>query len=822
MTLNAEASALDDTAAATVAAFGSPPLKPAAPLTRAQAEGLDDPAVLRQCQVGPTKVGGGVPIGLGLSGMHCAACALTIEAALKSVPGVSDIHVQGATQRARLTVDPALVRLSDLVSVIRRAGYQAWPDGAALAQNARQHEQRKLVWRLSVAAFCMMQVMMVSTAQYVAGPDDIPPDIWRLMNWASWVLSLPVMVFSCGPFFSGAWAALKQGRVAMDTPVAIGIVAMFIVSSGVTMGQTDWFGPDVYFDSLTMFVSFLLCGRWLEGRAREKVTQSLEALCGRLPEAVERSTAPADCPDDQLPSAGVASVPLSSLVPGDRVLVAAGQAFPADGQVIHGQTEVDESMLTGESRPVPRSLGHLVVAGSINLGAPVWCRVERLGPDTRYQQIVDLVHQALTERPGWLKTADRFAGPFLWAVIGLAALGALVWQWVDPSKAIWVAVSVLVVTCPCALSLAAPSALLAAAGAMARRGILARRLDAIETLASVDQVLFDKTGTLTESNLKPAQAWWGGRVQSMEAWRRDAAAMQCLTRAASLAQLSQHPVAQSLAASMSSEGGANGGWTDVTESSGMGLQATDEAGRIWRLGSASWVLGPWLSRAAGDQASGEARTLPWPDARVWFAPLDAPDQGIGIAMDEKMRAQTVPALTALRKAGLEIGVLSGDQEARVVAMMRQIDLSPPVWVAGAGVGPEGKLSVVRQAQEQGHVVAVVGDGINDAPVLAKAHVSFVLDQGAPLAQAQSDLIVLGGRLDGVPLAVSISRQALRIVRQNLVWSATYNFVCIPLALMGYLPPWLAGIGMALSSLGVMLNALRIGRSTASSVSLSTP
>ncbi len=811
MTLNAEASALDDPAAAPATAYGARPLTPAAPLTRAQAEGLDDPAVLRQCQVGPTQVGGGVPIGLGLSGMHCAACALTIEGALKSVPGVSDIHVQGATQRARLTVDPKVVRLSDLVSVIRRAGYQAWPDGAALAQNARQHEQRKLVWRLSVAAFCMMQVMMVSTAQYVAGPDEIPPDIWQLMNWASWVLSLPVMVFSCGPFFSGAWAALKQGRIAMDTPVAIGIVAMFVVSSGVTMGQTDWFGPDVYFDSLTMFVSFLLCGRWLEGRAREKVTQSLEALCGRLPEAVERSTAPADCPDDRLPSAGVASVPLSALAPGDRVLVAAGQAFPADGQVIHGQTEVDESMLTGESRPVPRSVGHLVVAGSINMGAPVWCRVERLGPDTRYQQIVDLVHQALTERPGWLKTADRFAGPFLWAVMGLAALGALAWQWVDPSKAIWVAVSVLVVTCPCALSLAAPSALLAAAGAMARRGILARRLDAIETLASVDRVLFDKTGTLTESALTPAQAWWGGAVRSLDAWRADAGAMAHLGRAASLAQQSQHPVAQSLAAAILSDGAStatsHANWTEVTESSGLGLQATDETGRVWRLGSASWAL---------DQA------LPWPEARVWFAPLDAPQQAMGIAMDEKVRAQTLPTLRALRKAGLEIGVLSGDQEARVVAMTRQIDLSPPVWVAGAGVGPEGKLSVVRQAQEQGHVVAVVGDGVNDAPVLAKAHVSFALDQGAPLAQAQSDLIVLGGRLDGVPLAVSISRQALRIVRQNLVWSATYNFVCIPLALMGYLPPWLAGIGMALSSLGVMLNALRIGRSTAESVSLSTP
>jgi Cu2+-exporting ATPase len=809
MSFNAPTAPLDDRRPAA--------LPPVAPLKPQQVAGLNDPAILRQCQVGPATASGDVPIGLGLSGMYCAACALTIESALMAVPGVSEVQVQGATQRARLHIDPQRVELADLVAVIRSVGYQAWPDGSALAQNVRQHAQRQLVWRLSVAAFCMMQVMMISTAQYVSGPDEIPPDIWRLLNWGSWVLSLPVMAFSCGPFFSGAWAALRQGRMAMDTPVAIGILAMFVVSTGVTMGQTAWFGEDVYFDSLTMFVSFLLFGRWLEARARERVTRSLEALCNRLPESVERSQAAPDVPDDALHEHGVRSVALSALQPGDRVRVAAGQAFPGDGLVVWGHTEVDESMLTGESRPVPKLPGQLLVAGSLNVGSPVWCRIERLGVDTRYQQIVDLVHQALTERPGWLRTADRFAGPFLYAVIALALLGAWVWQWIDPSRSVWVAVSVLVVTCPCAFSLAAPSALLAAAGALAQQGVLVRRLDAIEALASVSQVWFDKTGTLTESALTPQQIWFAGQVQSVSA-PRSAALQALLGRARSLAALSAHPVAQSLAAGCEDSPAEEGAvpamdWREVVESPGLGLQAQDPDGHTWRLGSASWVLGAEVG-AVGEPHPG----LTWPQGRVWVARwlagegvVTPPAEVLGVAMDEKMRDATVPALNDLRGLGLQIAVLSGDLKDRVVAFAQRLGGSPPVWVAGAAVGPEGKLQALQRAQSEKLVVAVVGDGINDAPVLAQAHVSFALDQGAPLAQAQADLIVLGGRLGGVPIAVSTARQALHIVRQNLAWAATYNFVCIPLALLGYLPPWLAGIGMALSSVGVMLNAQRINR-----------
>ncbi|MEK6667195.1 MAG: cation-translocating P-type ATPase [Pseudomonadota bacterium] len=774
------------------------PLPPLPELSPAQAAGLDDPDLLAQCVVDIPLGSSLRRIGLGLSGMYCAACAITIEDALLQVPGVREVQVQATSQRARILVDPAQVSLSAMVSAVQRVGYRAWPDAAARAGHERLRERRVLVWRLSVAAFCMMQVMMIAVPQYVAGPREIPEDIWNLMNWANWVLSLPVLLFSCGPFFTGAWRAARQGRIAMDTPVAIGIAATFIASTGVSFGAQDVFGHEAYFDSLTMFVTFLLAGRWLESRARERVTQSLEALCVRLPEAVERAVdAVADA---ELGTVAVASVPLSSLRHGDRVRVAVGQAFPADGLILLGQTEVDEALLTGESRAVPRAPGQTVVAGSLNLGAPVWMSVERLGPDTRYQQIVSLVHQAMTEKPGWMRSADRIAGPFLWGVLALAAGGFVIWQWIDPSRAVWVAVSVLVVTCPCALSLAAPSALLSAAGAMAKRGVLVRRLDALEALATVRQVYFDKTGTLTEGELSVVALVSGGASHRLQETLPEALAAQW-QQAVSLAAHSQHPLSRSVVQAARDAGQAvsPGQWLDVKELAGKGVEAQDAAGLTWRLGRSDWALGP-------DEGGLDAADAP----RVWLAAWRdgqcLPDTALGLRMDEVFRAEALPAVQQLRALGCSASLLSGDHVDRVHEAARHLGTD----VAGAQSSPEDKLAVIAAAQQLGARVAVVGDGINDAPVLAQADVSVALDQGAALAQSQADLIVLNGRLTGLPEAVLQSRRAMRIVRQNLAWAAVYNFGCIPLALMGLLPPWAAGLGMAASSLLVVLNSLRLG------------
>ena len=775
----------------------------AAVLTPAQQAGLDDPDLLQQCVVEIPMGSSLRRIGLGLSGMYCAACAITIEDALRKVPGVTEVQVQATSQRARILVNPAAVKLSELVAAVQDAGYRAWPDAAARAGHERLRERRVLMWRLSVAAFCMMQVMMITWPQYVAGQDEIPADLWNLMNWACWVLSLPVMLFSCGPFLQGAWRAARRGRISMDTPVSLGILGTFIVSTGVTFGNQDLFGHEAYFDSLTMFVTFLLAGRWLESRARERVTQSLESMCVRLPEAVERAVNA----EEDLATVASESTPLSSLRHGDRVRVAVGQAFPADGQILAGETEVDESLLTGESRAVPRQVGQMVVAGSLNMSAPVWMAIERLGPDTRYQQIVSLVHQAMTEKPGWMRFADRMAAPFLWGVILLAAGGALAWQWIDPSKSVWVAVSVLVVTCPCALSLAAPSALLAAAGAMARKGLLVRRLDALEALAEIDQVYFDKTGTLTEGELSVVSlATPQGRIAAAQGL--PAAQIEHWGLAAALASYSQHPLSRSLVKAAQDAGGWPAtSWVDVREQAGKGVQATDAQGRVWRLGLLSWVL-PAAAAEAGWWTQDS-------DARVWMAAIDdtgtlAPETVTGFVFDEVFRAEARPTVQRLRELGCQSALLSGDQASRVHAAARLLGQGEDMVVAQAQATPEDKLNVIARIQAEGHRVAVVGDGINDAPVLAKADVSVALDQGAALAQSQADLIILGGRLLGLPEAVVISRQAMRIVRQNLAWAAIYNASCIPLALAGLMPPWLAGLGMALSSLGVVLNALRLG------------
>jgi Cu2+-exporting ATPase len=783
-------------------------VNPSASLTSAQIAGLDDPDLLAQCIVDIPPGSSLRRIGLGLSGMYCAACSITIEEAIKRVPGVSDVQVQAAAQRARILIDPGRTKLSEIVAAVQRAGYRAWPDAGARAGNERLLERRKLLWRLAVAAFCMMQIMMITTMQYVAGPGEIPRDLWNLMNWASWVLSLPVMFFSCGPFFSGAWRSARQGRVSMDTPVALGIIVTFITSTGASFDGQDIFGHEVYFDSLTMFVTFLLAGRWLESRAREKVTQSLESLFVRLPEAVDR-VVDEDAALPDISAARTASVAVSSLRHGDRVRVAVGQAFPADGQVLAGKTDVDESLLTGESRAVPKQAGQMVVAGSMNLGAPVWMSVERLGPDTRYQQIVALVQQAMTEKPGWMRQADRIAGPFLWGVLLLAGLSALAWQFIDPSRSVWVAVSVLVVTCPCALSLAAPSALLAAAGAMAKQGVLVRHLDALEALAGVDRVYFDKTGTLTEGELHFVRMLdaTGGGLWPTESGSRAAGLWQ---RAVALASHSQHPLSRSLVHAAEGAGDWRGlVWLDVREHAGKGVEARDESGNTWRLGSRHWVLASRqdLLQALGDQH---------PDARVWLGAVDAretclSDSIAGFVFDETFRPEAASAIDRLAVIGCQSAILSGDQEGRVVAAAQHLGPAGQIVVAKAQATPENKLEVIAEAQAQGHRVAVVGDGINDAPVLAKANVSIALDQGAALAQSQADMIVLGGRLNGVPLAVETARRALRIVKQNLAWAAIYNLSCIPLALVGWLPPWLAGLGMALSSLGVVLNALRLGR-----------
>lgn len=705
-----------------------------------------------------------------IEGMHCAACALTIEDALRTVPGVIEAQVSAGSHRARVVWDAARAAPSVWFEAVCRAGYRAVPAQDADAEDRRRRASRASVWRWLVAGFCMMQVMMYAWPAYVAVPGDLSAEMEQLLRWASWVLTLPVILFSCRPFFEAAWRDVRERRVSMDLPVALGMMVTFVISTVGTFEPQGRFGHEVYFDSLTMFVFFLLTGRWLEHRLRLRTAGALDALMNRLPDSVERRGA----------DGRFERVPTRRLRSGDVIRVLPGEAFAADGWIESGVTQVDEALLTGESHPLSRSNGARVIAGSFNLSAPVVVRVEQVGPSTRYSQIVALMETAALSRPDVARLADRLARPFLVGVL-LAACAAAVWWWSrGPEHALMVAVSVLVVTCPCALSLATPAALLASAGRLAREGVLVRRLSAFESLAQADTVVFDKTGTLTQDALALRDI----RV------REGMTPGRALALAGLLAQSSRHPLSRALCAARShAEAGVV---TDVRETAGQGL-----AGRI--------ILsdGTALSLRLGSMVHcGVAQTVPdlphvvLADDAGWIATFE---------FDEALRPDALQTIEALRALGLSICMMSGDSPASVQRVAEQLGIDS----SQGGCTPQDKLQRLRDLQRQGHRVVVVGDGINDGPALAGAQVSFALGQAVPLAQAQADFVVLGQQLASVPDALALSRRAMRIVRQNLLWAVIYNVACIPLAVLGLLPAWLAGLGMATSSLLVVLNALRL-------------
>jgi Cu2+-exporting ATPase len=712
---------------------------------------------------------------LRLAGLYCAACAGPIEHALRAEPGVISADVSYAAQRATVRWERAATEPARLIAAVARAGYGAMPDLTEPARALREREQRGALWRLFVAAFCMMQVMMYAAPAYVAAPGDVTPDMLRLLQWASWLLSVPVLLFSAAPIFREAAAGLRRRQVRMDLPVAIGLAVTFVVSSGATFAPGGVFGHEVYFDSLTMFVTFLLGGRWLTLRAQHRVAGALEDACARLPAQARRLG----------PDGRAELVPLESLHIGDGLRVLAGEAFVADGRVLEGRTQVDEALLTGESRPVERGPGDGVVAGSLNLAAPVTMRVERLGADTRFEGIVALMRSALTQRPTAVQAADRLAVPFLWGVLVLAALAAAVWSVIDPSRAVWVAVSVLIVTCPCALSLAAPSALLAAAGALARRGVLVRRLDALESLAGIDTLVFDKTGTLTEQpmRLQAVHLQPAARCAGLD----DADLMRL---AGALAAQSSHPLAQALSAEADATDRSS--WSDVAELAGRGVQATGPDGTTVRLGARAWVDPQALARAHGG------------GLEVWFG--DARGALACFEFDERLKPDAAATLAALRADGLRLQLLSGDMRGRVQAIAARLQIDD----VHGGVSPEDKLARVAALQLAGRRVGMVGDGLNDAPVIARADVSFAFAQGAAITQSGADFVLLSGRVADIALARDVARRAMRVLHQNLGWALAYNVVCVPLALLGWFPPWAAGLGMATSSLFVVLNALRVG------------
>jgi Cu2+-exporting ATPase len=750
---------------------------------------LDDPqewsAFSRKSPEGPQCWESSVVV----EGMYCAACSLAIEDALNAVPGVVSATVSAASKRAKVVWASDRVLPSAWMQAVQQAGYRAVPANDIFSKERRKQETRKALWRWLVAGLCMMQVMMYAYPAYTAQPGDLSAEMERLLRWASWVLSLPVMLFSCGPFFKSALRDLRHAGVSMDLPVTLGILITFAVSSLGTFEPAGPFGHEVYFDSLTMFVFFLLTGRWLELRLRDRTAGALEALMNRLPDSVERRNAQ-----------GIFErVAVRRVAAGDLLRVHPGEAFAADGVVETGTTQVDEALLTGESKAVARGQGDRVVAGSQNLSGTVTVYTQSVGAQTQFAQIVALMESASSTKPAGSLLADRLARPFLIAVL-LAALGACAWWWpTDPEHALMVAVAVLVVTCPCALSLATPAAMLASAASLAKSGVLVRNLNALETLAHVDTLVFDKTGTLTMDAL----------VLGTVTVREGVTTPQALQMAGALAQRSLHPVSRALhfAAAKAADTTEERRWScdAVAELAGQGVAGVAHGQRQDSgAESVSLRLGSERFACAGS-APGEGINNAGVDSQLCAFLSDESGWLATFALQEQLRPNAREAVERLRQSGVQVSMLSGDSAASVARVASSLGIAQ----ARGDCAPVDKLSALRALQNDGRTVAMVGDGLNDGPVLAGAHVSFAFGGLVAPAQSRSDFVVLGSTLMSVVDATLRARKTMAVVKQNLWWALLYNAACIPLAIAGVLPAWLAGLGMAMSSLVVVANALRL-------------
>lgn len=714
-----------------------------------------------------------------IEGMVCAACGQTIENAVAQLPGVESVRVALFTQRARVVWQGATLP-SDIFRAIARSGYAPYPADSVEFEAARRHASRLLLWRLLVACAAMMQVMMYAAPEYFTQPGDISPDILRLLRWAQWMLTLPVMLFCAWPILANAVNSLRRGRVGMDVPASLGIVLAFISSSIATFSNQG----EVWFDSVTMFVFFLLLARWLEDRARRQATVRLEALQRSLPGTVARLV-PLHPGQSSNPTA-LEWVAPDALQAGDLIQIEAGTTFPVDGTLTQGHTQADEALLTGESRPIDKPPGAAVKAGSVNVLAPVQLRVDRAAADSTLGQIRGLIDEAAAARPDWMRAADRWASVFLTGVLVLAGGAWLAWQWFDPARALPVAIAILIVTCPCALSLATPSAMLAATAALARRGIWLRAPQALESLAHADHIVFDKTGTLTEG--RPA-------LHAIDLYHPGFSTAAAVALAAQLSHWSQHPLSRAL----SHAAGPTIPASAVQETAGGGLSGTVSDTRWW-LGSADH-----LAQQTGLQRPAVAN----PEEEGWPATWLANTEGFvaRFRFTDPERADAAATLAALRQRKLQPCLLSGDSPAAVARVAERLNLAE----ATGGLGPADKLARVQAWQNQGHRVVMTGDGINDGPALAAANVAVVLGDATPLARQQAHLVLASGRLADLAHAHTLAQRAVHIMRQNLAWALAYNITSVPLAMLGYMPPWAAGLGMALSSLLVIGNGLRLLR-----------
>jgi P-type Cu2+ transporter len=696
-------------------------------------------------------------------GIHCASCTRTIERAVRALPGIERISANAATGRVSVDWQSGATALPQILQAIEQVGFKPVPMAGESAEAAFRKERRTALKRIGLAGLGMMQVMMYVLGVYIAEPGDLDPTMGSFLNYTAMLITLPVLLYSGAPYFQGALQGLRRRALNMDLTVALALLLAFSASVFNTIrgeGQT-------YFDSVTMFIFFLGTGRYLEMVVRNRSLSTSEALTRSLPATASRLR----------PDGSTEKVPIRELLIADRISIAKGAVVPVDAELIEGNALLDEALITGESRPIHKAAGEMLLGGSINLGAAILARVRNDVAGSTLASIVALLERAQHERPPIARMADRIAAWFIASILLLTVLVAGCWLLVDPSRAFPAALAVLVVTCPCALSLATPAAIAAATTRLARMGLLVTRADALERLATIDTVVLDKTGTLTSGSPGIVGVKLHGSRGREEV----------LAIAAALERASTHPIASAFGAFASSSVMAS----DVQEIAGKGLE-----GRIgeqrWRIGRREFVRE--IASAPSGAAPDDALCLGNEAGRI-----------ASFELGEQVRAQAQAALAAFRGLGLMPVLASGDRVEAVTAIAAELGIGR----AEGRLEPHQKISLLQQLQARGARVLVIGDGINDGPVLASADVSCAMGQGSAIAQAAADLLLLNDSLRALPAAVQTARRMRTIIRQNLRWAFLYNLGAVPLAALGFIPPWVAAIGMSLSSLVVVLNARRL-------------
>lgn len=725
-------------------------------------------------------------VDLDVQGMTCASCVVRVERSLRKVEGVQEVAVNLATNRARIKM-AAGVPIAALQDRVERAGYTAAPATDAALHNHQQEETGTYRRNFLLAAPAAAVVMLVSMLpMVVAGLGPLAMRWMTELNIFQFILATLILAIPGQSFFRLAFRNARHLVADMNTLVAVGTGAAWLFSSVVTFFPGALPGisqHEVYFDTAAVVVALVLLGRWLESRAKSEATEAIHSLMRLAPKIAHR----------RAPDGTVSDVEAEFIRQGDLLLVRPGEQVPTDGVVVEGATAVDESMMTGESIPVEKTVDSKVVGGTINAYGAFTMRAEGVGQETVLAQIIRTVEEAQSSKAPVQRLADSIAGVFVPVVIGIALLAFLGWLLVGDAglaHALINAVAVLVIACPCAMGLAVPTAVIAGSGSGAKRGILIRNAESLERAGSINVMVFDKTGTLTfgRPEVVAVEIFNGNDPTTL------------LQLVAAVESHSEHPLAQGIVRHAAQQGVELGGVKveEFKSAAGMGVYAVAN-GRTLFAGRASTIPGV----AASPEAT--AWVPPAGSSVVWVE-LDGNVAG-AIALADTVKPNASQAVAALHQMGIQTVMLTGDNRAAAEAIAGQLGISQVI----AEVMPGEKGEKVKELQASGNVVAMVGDGVNDAPALAAADVGIAMATGTDVAISASDITIVGGHVERVPDAVALSRRTMRVIRQNLFWAFIYNVIGIPLAAFGLLSPIVAGAAMAMSSVSVVTNSLRLKR-----------